>query len=132
MCNICNKICQYLKDISLCWWSNGCKLTNLVKQVFGLKLVGSLNAFLNFLTKRAIFFLEHFGKVDNNLIYAEIAQVPQYCTTMVENHRNQRQLDYCTLIVKISIGLLHNNGTYICVSNFTVKHLGFQISMYQA
>ncbi len=132
MCNICNKICQYFKDISFCWCLDGCKLTDLVKQVLGTKLVGNLNAFQKFSAKRVLFYFLKFYKVENNLIYAKVAQVLRYYITTVENHKNQRQLDYYTLMVKATIGLLHNNGTYICVSNFIVNHLGFQISMYQA
>jgi hypothetical protein len=35
-------------------------------------------------------FFEIFDKVENNLIYVEVAQVLQYCTTMVENQKNPK------------------------------------------
>ncbi len=50
----------------------------MVKHFLASKLAGSSNVFLKFLTERAEFFLNFFCNVENNLIYAEPAQVLQY------------------------------------------------------
>jgi hypothetical protein len=47
----------------------------LVSQVPRSKLAGSLNVFFEKFSKSAEFFSKNFGKIKNNLIYAEVAQV---------------------------------------------------------